>query len=367
MFCYWIVGLIVSFYWIDETDDYITLLPLPIDFCHITTNWTMGFRFAIDLVYFDRFIAMPQQIPELYNAYRKFCKKREDLYKGEDLAPYQYYLVPVDKGWCFTWDIIHPDKVPPLSSSMGSALDTLSYRDLLKNRLALDLYKVIALQIPLDDKTHQTSIPYDLAMKITQVIQSSLPSNIKVFTSPFESDAITTDESSRFNELIDIGNNNFYATAGVQKGSFGSGEVNTSSSLKASSDVDYAYVQHMYRQYENFINWQIGLKTKKYNWQVHMFGNRLEKSQEISDSLNVVKTANTGILHLQAARGLEPFQVKSQMLLEDKLQLRDLMKPIQSMFTTPANKSSGGRPQSNDTALSDAGVQTRDNDSNANR
>ena len=68
MFCYWIVVLIVSFYWIDETDDYITLIPLPIDFCHITTNWTMGFRFAIDLVYFDRFIAMPQQIPELYNS-----------------------------------------------------------------------------------------------------------------------------------------------------------------------------------------------------------------------------------------------------------------------------------------------------------
>ena len=43
----------VGFYFIQETNDTITFLQLPTDYCHITAPWTYGWLFAIDLTYFD--------------------------------------------------------------------------------------------------------------------------------------------------------------------------------------------------------------------------------------------------------------------------------------------------------------------------
>ena len=41
-----------SFWWISETKDNITMLPLPARFCYITSPWTYGYRFAFDLTFF---------------------------------------------------------------------------------------------------------------------------------------------------------------------------------------------------------------------------------------------------------------------------------------------------------------------------
>ena len=46
----------VGFYYIKETNDTITFLQLPTDYCYITAPWTFGWMFAIDLTYFDRFL-----------------------------------------------------------------------------------------------------------------------------------------------------------------------------------------------------------------------------------------------------------------------------------------------------------------------
>ena len=79
----------VGFYVIQETNDTITFLQLPTDYCYITAPWTYGWLFAIDLTYFDRLVGMPEMLPELTEAYRVFVEKREAGYTGEKLAPFQ--------------------------------------------------------------------------------------------------------------------------------------------------------------------------------------------------------------------------------------------------------------------------------------
>ena len=53
----------VGFYFIQETNDTITFLQLPTDYCYITAPWTYGWLFAIDLTYFDRLVGMPEMLP----------------------------------------------------------------------------------------------------------------------------------------------------------------------------------------------------------------------------------------------------------------------------------------------------------------
>jgi hypothetical protein len=352
----------VAFYWISETSDTISLLQLPTDYCYITAPWTYGFMFAIDLTFFDQFISVPCQIPELYEAYIKFTTMRKELLEGEALAPYQYYQVPVEKGWVFTFNPSKNDKLPPLVYSMSAALDTLSYKDLLKNKMALDLFKVIAMKIPLDKDNKQMAVPYKLAEEITQVIQSTLPSNMRAYSSPFESELFNVDQSNRFDEIVNISNDTFYASSGFSKSMFGSSEIKQGTAMKFSSLIDFAYVStHMYSQYANFVNWILMQKTKKYRFQVRFFGNKLNEKEEIEMYANLVRTTNSHLLEFFAATGKEPFQVKSSLILEDKLGLRNLMIPLNSMF----NSKQDGRPTQ--TSVSDGGEVSRDMESNENR
>jgi hypothetical protein len=349
----------VACYYIVETNDTISMHNIPIDYCYITAPWTYGYTFAIDLVYFDKFATLDDQVPELTEAYKLFVDMRKALYKGRDLAPYQYYQVPPDKGWVFTFDPIHPDKVPPLTSSMATSLDILSYKELLKNKLALDLYKVIAMKIPLDKDNKQMAISYKLAEEITQVIQSTLPDNMKVYTSPFESLPINTDQANRFEEIVNISNNNFSASTGFNQGLFGSNLAKQGTAIQLSAKVDFAYAStHLYKQYDNFVNYQIAIRTKKYKFGVRFFGNKLEEQKEIEMYSGLVRTTNSHLFELFASTGKEPFEIKPCLQMEDRLGLRDLMKPLVSAFNSK-QESEGGRNKKNDSDLSDGGENTR--------
>jgi hypothetical protein len=273
--------------------------------------------------------------------------------------------VPVESGWVFTFDPIHPDKVPPLSSAMSAALDTLSYKELLKNKMALDLYKVIAMKIPLDKDNKQMAITYTLAEEITQTIQSLLPENIKAYSSPFESESISTDQSGRFDQIVDVSNNVYYASAGQSQGLFGSSDIKQGTALLLSSRVDFAYAStHMYSQFANFVNWVLLRKTKKYTFKVKFFGNKLNEKEERELALKEMTTGNSGVFDYFAAKGYEPFQVKSTLILEKALGLRDLMLPLTSMFNSKTGKDKG-REESD--SVGEAGELSRDMESSENR
>lgn len=350
----------VACFYLVETKDTISMHNIPIDYCYITAPWTYGYTFAIDLTYFDKFATLDDQVPELVEAYKLFTDKRKDMYEGKRLAPYQYYQVPPSKGWVFTFDPVHPDKVPPLTSSMGSSLDILSYKELLKNKLALDLYKVIALKIPLDKDNKQMAITYKLAEEITQVIQSTLPDNMKVYSSPFESLPINTDQSNRFDEILGVANDNFANSTGFNQGLFGSNEAKQALAIQLSAQVDFAYAStHLYRQYDNFINYQVAIRVKKYRFGVKFFGNKIDEKKEIELYSGLVRTNNSAFFEYFASIGKEPFEITPALKMEEKLGFRDLMSPLVSAFNNSNPQDKGGREKKNDSDLSDGGENTR--------
>ncbi|MEG1726113.1 MAG: hypothetical protein RR313_12035, partial [Anaerovoracaceae bacterium] len=271
----------VATYWINEMSDSIQFTQLPSDWVYLTAPWAMGYRASFDLTYFDRYMGMEIAIPELWDAYKHFVVKREEGLSGDKLAPIQYYPLPIGKHWVFSFDPIHPDACPPLSSSLGAGLDVLTYRGLTKQIAALDIYKVIALKIP-TDKQDKLLVTYDMAAQITQVIQSTLPENIKVFTSPFESEAMPMSQENRFEKLIGLANENFNTSVGVQQGNFGGDTLKQSGALDFSGRVDFEYAsKHMYTQMANCVNYLIGKVCHPYKFKVQFFGNALRRDDEI--------------------------------------------------------------------------------------
>lgn len=352
----------VGFYYIKETDDTITFLQLPTDYCYITSSWTFGWLFAIDLTYFDRMIGIPNVIPELQEAYQLFVEKRKAGFKGEQLAPFQYFNLPPEKSFCFTFDPNRASKLPPLTGALGAALDVLSYRDLLKKKSVLDLWKLLSMKIPIDKETRKMQIPYDTAAQLISMITQQLPENIVAFATPFDTEEVATNQVNSMDKLVDLGDNNIYSALGMGASFFGKDNKNSGQLLISTQLVFDFSATHMYAQFANLVNWLIMQKSRTYHWKVRFFGNKLKRDEELKTALSMTTTANFPVEYLMANAEFEPFEVESFVNWSNKLDIKSKMRPLQSM-NTMSNKdpeNQGGRPEKSRGELQESGEKSRD-------
>lgn len=351
----------VGFYYIEETEDTITFLQLPTDYCYITAPWTYGWLFAIDLTFFDRMVGIPDVMPELTKAYKIFVEKRKAGFKGEKLAPFQYFNLPPEKSFCLTFDPNRADKIPPLTGAMGASLDVLSYRDLLKKKSVLDLWKLIAMKIPMDKQTGKMQIPYEQAAELIEMIREQMPENIVAFATPFDSQEVAANQVNTMDKLVDLGDNNVFSALGMGSAMFGK-ENKNAGQLKISAQVSFDYAStHMYSQFANLANWIIAQKTKTFKWKVTFFGNKMDKDKEIDNALKLVTNANMPVEVLMANAGFEPYEMRSFINWSNKIDLKSKMKPLQSM-NTMSNKpgDEGGRPLKDVGDMQESGEKSRE-------
>lgn len=351
----------VGFYLIQETDDTITFLQLPTDYCYITAPWTYGWLFAIDLTFFDRMIGLPNILPELTNAYKLFVKKREEGFTGKELAPFQYFNMPPEKSFCITFNPNRADKIPPLTGAMGASLDVLSYRDLLKKKSVLDLWKLIAMKIPIDKNTNKMQIDYNVAAELIAMMKQQMPENIVAFATPFDAQEVAANQVNTMDKLVDLGDNNVFSALGMGSAMFGKDNKNAGQ-LKISTQISFDYGStHMYSQFANLVNWILAQKTRTYKWKVSFFGNKLDKDKEMDNAIKLTTTTNMPVEYLMANMGFEPFEVEGFVSLANKLDIKSKMKPLQSMNTMsnkPVNE--GGRPQKEVSDMQDSGEKSRE-------
>jgi len=351
----------VGFYIIKENTDNITLLELPADYCFITAPWTYGWQFAIDLSYFDRMIMIPNILPELTDAYKELIQKRKEGLEGDKLAPWQYYKLPIEKSFCFTFNPNKGDKLPPLTGAMGSALDVISYRELLRKKSLLDLWKLISLKMPMNKETNKPILTFEEAAEYIGMIQDQTPENVVSFVSPFDATEVSGNQVSTLDALVGLGNNNVYSSMGVSSSAFG-GDNKNAGAIRLSLEINHFYAStHMYNQFANLVNWLISLKTRKYKWQVSFFGMKLKHNDEINQAIKLTTGTNFPIEYLMANVGFEPFQVESFINWSDSRDLKSKMKPLQSMNTQSGDvDSQAGRPAGEDSELGDAGEKSRE-------
>ena len=352
----------IAVYAITETSDNFTFVQLPSEACYITAPYTFGWRVAFDLSYFDRYNMGIDAIPELKYAYERFVGMRQAYLSGDkryegELTVAQYYPLPPDRTAVFTFDTIHPDRVPPLASAMGSATDIISYKRLLKDQLSLDLFKLISMEIPLDKTSNKPSMPYEEAAMIVQALRNVLPENIVPFATPFKSESVSVDQTKKYEDIIKISNDSYFSASGASQSVFGSSQLTQGSAIKIGTLVDFAYVStHMYEQYSNCINSILWENTGKYKFKVKFFGNVLTDKEDSVDYASLVKTANMPVGKLFAYEDYEPFEIYSVLKSEDILGLKDMMTPLISAFNTGSDIL--GQPEKN--KLSDDGEKSQD-------
>jgi hypothetical protein len=351
-----------GFYYLQKSQDYTTLLEMPIDYCYVTGRWDRGLTYAIDLTYFDKYINMRETMPEMYEYYKIFLEAKEA--NLPNAKQYQYYAVPIETGFVFTFDVNDVVMIPPFAGVFRDATAIFTYKNLLMQRTALDTWKVIAQKIPLD-KNDVPILSGEQAQIFVDFAQSVLPSGTAVFATPMEIHEVDFSKGATSqNNITGMGEELFWRSVGVNGGLMDATDK-SSATMKYSIMNDESFVDYIYMQFSNFLNLQFKLISRKFSFGVKFYGNKYLEAEDIKMYKDVVATANGLVGKLYGLMGYEPFEVASNLRLESDLGLKDLMIPLVAGYQQSGEED--GTNEINVEDLTDAGLATRDSGSNAER
>jgi len=351
------------FTYLREGNDFNTLIEIPSDYCYITGKFDLGFTYAIDLGWFDRIIGMENTVPEIYEYYKTFVEARKHGLKGNDLTRYQFYPVPVDKGFVFTFDSYRAELIPPFTGIFKDALAILEYKNLLKQKTQLDTWKMIAHVIP-RKKDDSLVAEAKSAAQIVATIQSVMPAGSIAYTSPFEPKELNFNNSQSANNIVGLGEELFYRSAGIN-GAILDGAEKTAVAVTNSLRSDFGFVEHLYRQCENFVNLHLLLTSKQMKFRVSLYGNRYTEIEDRNAYIEACTRQNFPVSPLFGWFDIQPYEIDGLLYQENKLQIKDQLIPILSAFNTKgAGETKTGTPEKNDSNKTNAGVITKDYDSN---
>lgn len=335
---------------------------LPSDWCKLVSRNENGYQYAFDMTYFLLPAVNIDHFPPEFKTYVRELKKG-----GTNTGTYWVLLDP-DKSVVFKFDENIATIVPPLLGVFLDVLEINNFRDLIKARATLDTYKLLHQKIPMsqgkDAKPNQFLIDLNNAAKFHKNTKSNLPQGVELATSPMDLNSIDIEKSQNKDSVVGVAEENYFKSVGVSQLLFG--ETSNSVGLKYSMQNDEAFVIHMYRQFERFVNNELAKLTGSFNFKILFpditYYNRSYKQEQF------LKAAQYGYPKslYGASLGLSPNHLEGMVDLENAMKLHDKMIPLRSSHTDSGN-SEGGRPQESDSKVSESGVKTRDNESNQNR
>ena len=354
-----IVGEDVGFYYIRENDDTIILQRMPTDYCKIVNKTELGYQYAFDLNYFNiqgtNFLDFPEEIIEAYNT-------KKDALK---INAYNWVSLNPEKAFAFKFDETTAAVIPPLSGLFIDALEISEFKQLIKTRTALDALLLLVLKIPLkNDKDAANSknpllLTLDLVEKFHKLVKSNIPlDGVNVVSTPMEMTTVDMKNAgdSR-SSIVGYAESNFYRSAGVSSLLFESDKKVGSTGVSMSAKTDEAFVMHMYRQFERFINSQLKKVTGRFRFKI-LFPDITIFNWEEKLKL-FLQTGQFGFpkMLIAASIGITPNQLENMINLENSMGLVEKLKPLMSSHTTSGDND-GGRPREKN--VSDKGDEKRD-------
>ena len=355
-----------------ETDNSYFIKALPYDYCRIlgrgeSGTYTMEFDFSYftsreKLVLGDDLgrVAYPEEFKRCYLKYKNSNENKE-LYR------WQYIECGIVTKYNET---ILDCAVPPFIGLFKNLTDIEEMQDLAKSKAVNNIWKLINLSIPLkkdSDVEDDFLLSMDTIEYFNSIIQQNLPEGIGIITSPMDATPISLNNTSTANtndvqDTIQL----LFDAAGFSKMLFS--DAKNSTALSYSVKVDEARLYGLYRQYEDIVNRKLRDKFKgKFKFKILNMSKISEK-----DTIDTfIKTAQISVPNktvLTSALGLEPYEVYGLNRLENEvLNLSSSWTPLNTSYTQSSDSiEESGAPQKNDNELSESGIATRENDTNAN-
>ena len=362
-----------AFYSFRDDDDYYILQELPQQYCKLTGRHSGGggsllfdfnmYFFILPAVSLEMFAP---KFVELYN--RVFDGGGKINYNPASnldarTGSYVYFVQtsPEDGFWAFKLVSEVGTIVPYLSPLLGTAVLEPVIRSLQTNSYIQQASKLIFGQIPLIKDAgaklaNQIAMTPEVAGKFLQLISAALPTAIKVAAAPL--DATAAIEFTGSDTILDSYLQTSAASSGVNSRLLYAKDRQNILETALSLDIDQNVLRPVYHQFENFLNFYINKRTKKYKFKFMFEGFETKTNREERfESVNTL--AEKGMVLEQrfaSAIGLSPFDFR-RLLEEGKATgFVDKLTPILMSAQQPKDT---GRPASSDSDLGDEGANTK--------
>lgn len=341
-----------AYYYVREDDNYIELQEMPRDYCKITGRVpALGYTYAFNLVYFAKYTnELAWYAPEFQFWWEDIIKEYKDYLSINVWKP-----MPPEKSIIFKFQDYNATMRPPLSGVFKDAVEIQDYKDILKSKIELDTWKIIMMEIP-KDKDGKPIVDARTAADFNAMVQAQLPMGVKSATTLMKSEAINFEQAQSQNNIIGMGEQNFWGSVGVAGNQFG-GETNSGNALKYSNLADYNFVKHMYKQFERFVNFHLKQLKGEYSFRVKFSGCSYFDEEEKKQSLSFAQSGGAPEF-MYAMHGYEPYEVESMLADSFTSDIRKYTVPIQTAATMSSKD--GGAPSKLNSEMTDEGITSRD-------
>lgn len=356
-----IMGEDVYFGYIRQEGKKFAIQKMPSSYCKLVSRNENGYVYAFDMNYF----LLPGVNIEDYSP--DFKIYYDEMMKGKTNTGTYYVILDPDKSFVFKFDENNATIVPPLLGLFLDVLEIGEYKDLIKSRAVLDSYMLIHQKIPMrtdkDAKADSFLISLPNAAQFHANTKANTPEGVEVVTTPMDLSPIKIDRSQNKDSIIGLAESNFYKSAGVSQMLFSDSQNQVG--INYSVKTDEAFIIHMYRQFEKWINRQLDEVSKKYKFRLKFLDVTYYNQEDKQNTFKEAANSGIGKLAYASSLGFSPSELLDMTAYENSLDLDEILKPLQSAHTQSGKDA--GRPQVNEKDLSASGANTRATGGNENK
>ena len=348
----------------------------PLSYAKISGKFEYGLLYDVDMAWF-----LQPQVD--INEYPTWCKQKYlEMFKDGKVQTYipsqklnrrtgsfgvWAQTDPTDGFWCFKFNHEHNLQVPFFSAMLPEMAIIPTMRSLQVSQSMAAARKLLVSSIPyLNDKksasiVNQLAIDANTLGKFIGLATAGLEAAIKVLPLPTE-DIKGVEFENTDRETY----KNFMAvTSSLLSGGkviFSVGERLNVEETKLSLNIDELLMQSIYPQFEQFLNFVINKKTKKFKFKFRFIGcnDELDRNRRQKEVFTYADKGIVLINKIASSLGLNKIELERELNETKASGLTDKL----MMLLNTNTMSDGGRPQNDDDNLTESGSETRGAGSN---
>lgn len=325
------------------------------DICKLSSIVDGTWLYAIDFSQIKEadLVLYPDEIVSMWNAYKSG-------------SAYKWQEIPENLSFCLKADETTTTySIPPWASTLPMLYDIETFKSLQETSSEISNYKLVGMEIPID-KDGNPQMDYTLAEQYYQHVLNALPPYVGAVMSPMKMSSINFEKSSGTQDVDTVSRSEeqFWREGGTSPLLFGSANNDTAGALKLSIAADEEIVFGIIAQAERLLNRILKQMSGTQKFRINILPATVFNRDDLIAKYKEAATLGIPVKSAYAALlGLSPNDVMGMDYVEMNILNMGDLTPLNSSYT----QSAAGRPASADGNLSEAGQQTRDDNTNANR
>lgn len=282
---------------------------------------------------------------------------------------YGRITIPYEKSFCIKYHELFSYLYPPLFPLIKEILNIEDYKSLEKTKVENEIYKLLALEIPINDDG-QITLGDDIVTDFTTLANDIVSKSIGVLPSPFKVTPVEFSNSNT-NDINNVQNaiDEAYSEVGVSQALMAGST--SGSELKISIEIDAGDIYRILKTLSKLVNFHCKVRGGVYGSYGFSFRllevTNINQADKVDSEFKLAQASFPNKFEVMATKGVNPARVIGNDFVENEIfKLGESWTVLKTAYTgaNDEKSSDGGRPESKDTEITKGTETQRGNDSN---